>query len=79
MLFYIDSDLRTSRIFIAPYKQIKGDPYVIECNSNWEANNFLKKLNARTIKGPIEDVDSYHLKEIMKDPLGNLRVYIYIK
>ncbi|MBF0313147.1 MAG: hypothetical protein HQK50_00640 [Oligoflexia bacterium] len=77
-LFYIDIDLRSSRICLAPYQQLKGKAYVIECDSRWAAEQLLKKINARSVKGPMEDPQNYSHVETIKDPLGELRIFRYL-
>ena len=63
--FYIDRDLRTSKIYIVPFSQKKGEAYVIECPNIPYAESLLKKLNYLGLKPPpinkmdFEQIDIY--------------------
>ena len=63
--FYIDRDLRTSKIYLVPFSQILNSAYVIECPNINYAESLLKKLNYLGLKPPpqnrtdFEKVDSY--------------------
>jgi hypothetical protein len=65
---------KTSEIFISPY--IKGDEaYFIEFTSRWQADNYLKKYNAKMIKSPIENPKIYDLNRIITEDEGQVKVY----
>ena len=63
--FYIDRDLRTSKIYIVPFSQKKDEAYVIECPNISYAEDLLKKLNYLGLKAPpinsmdFEQIDTY--------------------
>ena len=63
--FYIDRDLKTSKIYLVPFSQKKNNAYVIECPNISYAENLLKKLNYLGLKPPplnntdFEKVDTY--------------------
>ncbi len=75
MKFYLDTDLRKSKVYILPYNIDKKRPYAIEFDSLWEAENFLRKINSEQIKGPRENIKLYHLARVESESLGDVEIY----
>lgn len=50
--FYINKDLRKSKIYLAPFKVEKGGAYLIECSNLYEAEALIKKLNILGLEPP---------------------------
>lgn len=73
--FYIDKDLRSGRVFIAPLEKSPLGPFVIECDKAYQANDLLKKLNSKLLKDPYNDAKIWIEDEPLKGPLGTVRVF----
>ena len=64
--FYIDRDLRTSKIYIVPFSQKKDKAYLIECPNISYAEDLLKKLNYLGLNPPLinssdfEQIDTHN-------------------
>ena len=65
--FYIDKDLRTSKIYIVPFSQKKDHAYVIECSHIHEAENLLRKLNYLGLKPPLENSSDFERVDTYKE------------
>jgi hypothetical protein len=77
MTFYIDTDVRQGRIYLAPYKQI--DPmYLIEAQDRGEAERLMRDLNFKKIKDPLTAPNEYQLIEKVEEQIGNLKGTIFI-
>lgn len=77
MLFYIDTDVRQGRIYLAPYKQ--SDPiYLIEAMDRGQAERLMRDLNYKKISDPIAAPADYQLLEKVEEQLGNMKGTIYI-
>ena len=78
MKYYIDTDLKTSRIYIAPFSQSDDSPYLIECEHMGQAESLLRKLNFGSEKSPLEEPKRYILLErISIEKLGELDIFSY--
>ena len=53
MQYYQVTDTKTSEIFVAPRGKVEQS-FLIQVNSAWEAENLIRKLNAKIIPGPFE-------------------------
>jgi len=74
--FYIDTDLKTSRIFVAPFPQIKKSAYVILADNRSQADTLLRKLTAGLLKSPLAQSEIYQIFEIITDAkLGIITIY----
>ncbi|OUR96508.1 hypothetical protein A9Q84_09165 [Halobacteriovorax marinus] len=73
-MFFLDIDLRSSVIYLVPFKQDKSAPYLISVAHRHVADNLLRKLNAGLIPIP-PDSKYYLLKEEVL--LNKLRLINY--
>jgi len=73
--FYITTDLKTSKICIAPTEVSAQRPFLIEFDSLWEAENYLKKLNFNKIPGPTKEEALYEKVRVEKGPLGEVVIF----
>lgn len=73
--FYIDKDLRSGRVFIAPMGKTSLGPYVVECDKAYQATDLLRKLNSGLLKGPCSDAKLWIEDSPLEGPLGEVKVF----
>jgi len=59
MKYYLDVDLRKNIYYLAPFGKMTDEPFIIGFSARYEADEYLKKLNAGLVKGPLEDRSLY--------------------
>lgn len=77
--FYLDKDLRSNRVFIAPAGKAVDGPYLIECSKAYQAHDLLKKLNAGILLGPRERPEIWQQIDSIINSLGEVEVFILKK
>ncbi len=77
--FYLDTDTRQGRVYIATRCVDKKHVYLIWAVDRWRGENLMKDLNLGKILPPTEAPDLYELVEVAKTKVGTLsgEVHIY--
>ena len=73
--FYIDQDIRQSKIYIAPFKIEKGKAFLIECSNMGDADALLKKLNYLGLQPPPKNKIDFEKVDVYEE--GDRMVAIY--
>ena len=73
--FYIDQDIRQSKIYIAPFKIEKGKAFLIECTNMGNAEVLLKKLNYLGLQPPPKNKKDFEKVDVYEE--GDRKVAIY--
>jgi hypothetical protein len=77
--YYIDSDMRKNKIYIAKSTKSKIGPFLIECSNMGEAQDLVRKLNAKLVSSPEEKLKEFSLVEEIVEALGTVKVFKKIK
>ena len=77
--FYINKDIRKSKIYLAPFKVEKNAAYLIECSNLYEAESLIKKLNFLGLGPPPENKVNFKQVRIEEEgDRGTVAIYKYI-
>lgn len=75
MDFYVDTDLKSGRIYVAPFIVDKKCPYLIIVDNVAQGDKLAKDLSYNGLKGPLKDSSKYELIETVEESLGKVNVY----
>ncbi len=77
--FYLDTDTRQGRVYIASRRVDKKHVYLIWAADRWRGESLMKDLNLGKALPPTEAPELYELVEVAQTKFGNLagEVHIY--
>jgi hypothetical protein len=73
--FYLDIDILKNKYYVTPSPQKKGEAFVIEFDNRYLAEIHLKELLLEKIKSPGQESSAYNLHSVVKNALGELKIY----
>ncbi|MFN8370553.1 MAG: hypothetical protein U0T83_08025 [Bacteriovoracaceae bacterium] len=76
--FYIDRDLKSGKLYIAPSTIVKTHLYLILIPDLYNGEKILKALIIGKIKSPLETPKSYKMLEAKEEHFGSLSGVVYI-
>jgi len=74
-MYFIDTDLNSSKVYVIPIKQIEGREYVIECDNLYLAKKVKNDLLMGRLRIPINNEEQFLLKEYFEKLEKKLAVY----
>ncbi|WP_034721708.1 hypothetical protein [Bacteriovorax sp. DB6_IX] len=74
-MYFIDTDLNSSKVYVIPIKQIEGREYVIECDNLYLAKKVKNDLLMGRLRIPINNEEQFLLKEYFEKLGKKLAVY----
>ena len=77
MKYYIDLNMNNNEILIGEVAN-SDRPYYIIFDQRYQADNFLRKINAGLIKNPNDAPNLYELIREEKESLGSIFYYKFI-
>lgn len=74
-MYFIDIDIRTSVVYVIPYKQIKGLEFTIACENRYRAEQVKALLTSGELRSPIKNNEQFKLFEQFEKFGKSLSVY----
>lgn len=75
MDYYLDYDTRQKCYYLAPFKVVKDEAYLIRFTKRFEADKYLKMLNSGSLKNPITNRNEFVLIEEVMDGLSRVKIF----